>query len=506
MAARKQNAARESGSALLIAIFALLLISAVGIALLVSTGADSSLAGNYRNSTGGYYAAVAGLEEARGRLLQHNPDFIANTLPSFVPPPGGAPLDVHTVAYIINPASGESVNPTDPASPYYDKEYNSEFTWGLGGANVLTPLVQSVSPAPLASPPLPGPAYKWVRINPVTEGALQLDVDGLHANDQLSPLYYNGTGLSRSTTGAEVLEISALAVMPDKTTKLLQYVVGAFVVSPDTSTAAAGPLGFPAGLTLLGSNVQYTGPGNGNFFMRGNDQCPGSNTMVPAIGFANNGDAVGSSLANILSGATPGSNYQGAPAQNPGPPPTPSNQSIGDVTSSIQPAWLTPSGLDAVVQSITNNADVVINGNATGSTLSSQASGMSPSSPMTIVVNGDLDLSAWHNTGYGLLLVTGTLNYDPDATWEGLVLVIGQGNFVSTKHGTGGIDGAVVVAKTRDASGNLLPSLGAASFSQTGSGANSGRGINYNSCWIGGAYGAQGPLTYKVLSFREITQ
>jgi len=122
------------------------------------------------------------------------------------------------------------------------------------------------------------------------------------------------------------------------------------------------------------------------------------------------------------------------------------------------------------------------------------------------VVNGDLDLSAWPNTGYGLLLVTGTLNYDPDATWEGLVLVIGQGNFVSTKHGTGGIDGAVVVAKTRDASGNLLPSLGAASFSQTGSGANSGRGINYNSCWIGGPYGAQGPLTYKVLSFREITQ
>src|SRR5271166_3631061 len=70
---------REAGSALLIAIFALLLISVVGIALLVSTGTDSALAGNYRTSTAAYYAGVAGLEEARGRLLWRNPDFINKT-------------------------------------------------------------------------------------------------------------------------------------------------------------------------------------------------------------------------------------------------------------------------------------------------------------------------------------------------------------------------------------------------------------------------------------------
>ena len=92
-------------------------------------------------------------------------------------------------------------------------------------------------------------------------------------------------------------------------------------------------------------------------------------------------------------------------------------------------------------------------------------------------MNGDLDLNAWHNTGYGLLVVTGNLKYDPDASWQGVILVIGQGNFVSTKNGTGEIDGAVFIAKTRDASGNLLPDsagLGAASFSQTGSGAPGG--------------------------------
>jgi len=133
---------------------------------------------------------------------------------------------------------------------------------------------------------------------------------------------------------------------------------------------------------------------------------------------------------------------------------------------------------------------------------------MNALNPVTVVINGDLDLNAWHHTGYGLLLVTGTLFYDPDATWEGIVLVIGKGNFVSIKSGVGSIDGAVFLAQTRDASGALLTNLGAASFSQTG-GANSGRGISYNSCWIHGtgtAPGAQGPLNYKIISFREVTQ
>jgi hypothetical protein len=123
---------------------------------------------------------------------------------------------------------------------------------------------------------------------------------------------------------------------------------------------------------------------------------------------------------------------------------------------------------------------------------------------MTIVVNGNLNLSGWHNSGYGLLLVTGTLYYDPDASWNGIVLVVGQGIFSSSKNGTGGFNGAVFVAQTRDSGGNLLSgtSLGPAFFgSQTSYGSTPGFGINYSSCMV---QSAQGPLTYKVLSFHEI--
>ncbi len=71
---------------------------------------------------------------------------------------------------------------------------------------------------------------------------------------------------------------------------------------------------------------------------------------------------------------------------------------------------------------------------------------------MTIVINGDLDLTSWHNAGYGLLLVTGNLIYDPDASWYGIVLVIGKGNFTGSHGGTGRIEGAMFVAQTRDPS------------------------------------------------------
>ena len=129
---------------------------------------------------------------------------------------------------------------------------------------------------------------------------------------------------------------------------------------------------------------------------------------------------------------------------------------------------MTPTGLDAISQNIIKNADVVIQGNATGNDILAQAPTMSAANPMIIAVNGNVDLNSWYSTGYGLLLVTGTFTYSPTASWKGLVLVIGQGAFVSTASGTGEIDGAVFVAKTRDASNVLLSSLGASSFSGQG--------------------------------------
>jgi len=122
---------------------------------------------------------------------------------------------------------------------------------------------------------------------------------------------------------------------------------------------------------------------------------------------------------------------------------------------------------------------------------------------MTVVVNGNLNVTSWGGTGYGLLLVIGTFTYDPSTTWNGIILVIGQGQINNTDHGQyQQIDGAVFVAKTRDAGGNLLGGkIGGASVSFDPP--MQGNGIRYSSCWIKNAQPTSG---YKILSFHEIAQ
>lgn len=476
---RQFGKSRQQGAALLIAIFALLLISVVAIALIVSSGTDSALASNYRSSGTAYYAALAGLEEGRGRLLWKNPAFLNNTVANFVPSTGST-LDVHQVLYIINPVGGESIVPTDPSNPYADTEYGTEYDWGLAGATVQ-PFVNSVSP----TGPDPGPTFKWVRITPVTEHSMgDVDVDAQNANDHLTPLFYDGTGLNRTSTGNQALEVTAFAVLPNGTRKMLQYVAGPLAVS----------IPFPAALTMLGStgnNVQFTGPGNSTFYVNGNDQyvvgvCAPSASPVYAIGYANGSDASGIN-------ASP-------PAQFPGFGGSSTVPSVGPV--SLPASLQTISGLNSLVQNVISGADATFTPTPPSTSIfgSQLPTTMSAANPMAIVVNGDLDLTSWHGVGYGLLLVTGTLTYDPDATWYGIVLLVGKGNFVSTKAGTNQINGAMLIAKTVDNSGNPLASFGPASFSQTG-GNPSGYGVYYSSCNI---KAAQQPLTYKVMSFREI--
>src|SRR5690348_11142040 len=124
----------EAGIALLIAIFVLLLISVVAIALIVSAGTETALAGNYRSSTSVYYAASAGLEEVRARLRSNNPNSFKNTGPAgFLP----NPFLVCSPSYILNPAAGETVAPwtsgSTSSSPYFDNEFVQELGGICGG-------------------------------------------------------------------------------------------------------------------------------------------------------------------------------------------------------------------------------------------------------------------------------------------------------------------------------------------------------------------------------------
>ena len=485
----KSRFKRERGIALLISIFVLLLVCVVGIAMVVASGTESSLTGNYQSSTAVYYAAVAGLEEGRGRLLVQNPDYVNNAVPGFIP---AGPMPIGKILYIVN---GGGVNPLDSANPasFPDLEYDQEFgglpvTLATANANGTVYATSSVS----AVAGLPGPLYKWVRINAVTEQAIHLDVDG-GGLDSSTPLYYDGSHLNRTSTGAQAFEVTALAAYPNGSEKILQYVTAA--------PASSLNLNLPAAVVLSGNNVQFFGPTYNSFVVSGQDNISVNGCSpspgVSGIGYTNNGD---SSYSNIIAPATNvvanKANYNGIDATLP---------DVKFVGSTLSSNLQTISGLNSLVQTVTQNASVVVTDPPAPTNLATIApAGMSASNPAIIVVNGDLTLDSSSSfEGYGILLVTGQLNYDPHTTWNGLVLVIGKGVMNTTGFYPGKINGGVLIAKTVDDAGNPLLSLGASKFFFQAPNTDASLGVRYSSCWINAV---QLHLVYKVLSFREIPQ
>lgn len=459
----KQIAGRESGVALLISLFALLLICVVGVALIMASSTDTALTGNYHSATSVYYAALAGLEEGRGRLLPKSPDYLT---PAFVAPVGGI-LAPGEVRYILNPMPGETVAPWDLGTPttFPDTEYILEFGTNPPGG---PPTVPSVS----SSSGIQGPMYKWVRINAITapsERNASVNVDN-DTGGPATPILYNNTTLTISPPGAQALEITSLASTGNGSQRMLQYVVAPinYNLSP------------PAALTLLGSTATFTGPG-ASLTEDGTDTIAAPGCAPGGASVAGIGVAGGADLTNIT-----GQDVSPTPT-----PPAPPGASLVSVATNLQSV----AALETLAQTVENNADVFPPPGPQTQTVFPPS--MSATAPATVAVNGDLDLSTWTGTGYGVLLVTGTLTYNPSSTWNGLVLVIGLGNVVSTGSGGGGFFGAVLVAKTRDA-GGLLPNFGPASWVASG-----GATIKYSSCWVNLA---QPPISYKILSFREIPQ
>jgi hypothetical protein len=492
------NHRQEAGIALLISIFILLLISVVAIALIVASGTESSLAGNYRSATGVYYAALAGLEEGRGRLLPKNVNSFKNT---------GAPanfqlspLPIGFVNYVLNPGPTEAA--ANILTTYPDTEYDSEFGPGkLASATVTTTLSMWDSNPLKTSLNLPGPLYKWVRINAVSEQSLNnLDTYPYDGNFESTPVYYDGTHLTDvPSSNPQVLEITALAVLPNGSQKLLQYLT------------APAPITLPpflAALTLSGSSADgaafHAPASNSSYAVKGDDQdCSPipvlTGAKYRAIGVFTNTDK--NTVINGIPISPPSvrTSYTGL---NPAP-------DVELISGSFPASMQTPSQLDALAQAIAQNADVTIPPGpityplptVTGSALTSL--GMSSSNLLTVVINGNLDISNWSNDGYGLLVVIGKFTYDPDTTWDGIILVVGQGQVDGSHAQNKQINGAMFVAKTRDPAGNLLPgpNLGGASVQFADS--MQGYGVRYSNCWI---QKAQPTGSYKILSFHEISQ
>src|SRR5579864_7142608 len=114
----------ERGIALLIVLFALLLLSVVGLGMMYSTNMETAINGNYRDKQGAFYAALAGLQEGRERIRNQSASGTAVysvTPPSLLPSTSG-----QNVIYIVSNASTVKPYLYSSTNPYFDTELCQE--------------------------------------------------------------------------------------------------------------------------------------------------------------------------------------------------------------------------------------------------------------------------------------------------------------------------------------------------------------------------------------------
>jgi len=194
MKARTRNP--EGGLALFFAIFALLLLAAIGAALMFMASTETSINSNYRQEQVAYFAAKAGVEEARARMMASDPSSLAcanQPSPCAAPVVGDAnhPLfdtaqvmapgtvfpNARMIYYITNPGAGPAIQPWNSQDPYTDDELCHDGYVLLGQQAVAPDIRCTAADLPATSyvaytSTLPfsntsgAVAYKWVRIAP----------------------------------------------------------------------------------------------------------------------------------------------------------------------------------------------------------------------------------------------------------------------------------------------------------------------------------------------------
>jgi hypothetical protein len=198
----------EAGVALVMALLALMVLSAIAAALVYSSNTESQVNFNYKSEQVAYFAAKAGLEEARDRMMLNLAGnyYFANMSPN--PLPLAVPTSsTHQILYILNEGGkAGSVAPWDSTNAYFDDELcHDGYSLGVSGTVPLPDVHCDPSLTPTGTGwytttpsqlPFNGSAgalsYKWVRVSLKLGGSVQsFGVNG--TTGLTSPVCWNGT-------------------------------------------------------------------------------------------------------------------------------------------------------------------------------------------------------------------------------------------------------------------------------------------------------------------------
>ncbi len=535
----KKGQKKERGMALLIVLLALFLVSAIGMGMIYMSTTETSINANYRDTQQAFFAMRAGLEEGRDRMRTNAPSPL--TLPTVMPTSGSA----GSVVYITNPTGSETVTPQTSGTTYFDDEFchetfstvtpsltvpaNIATPCGSGGAVPASAVTTTASIAPYTGTSS-ALKYKWVRItlkqnntiynasvNSTAAPGGQVCWDAGNSREvvvtTLGPYTLCSQAQAAGKLVAPVYIITSLAITPQQSRRIGQYEVAAINITPP-----------PAGLGMTGAGaVIPNAPNSANFFIDGTDHGVGAaSNQYPSSGVPTchatqlaspapaieTGDATGQ---NTIGQALPRpANYTGAapvntfsPAISPVPSVVDGGSDVAGATGNLGGLWSNPGQLNNLIAALAAGADnqltcgiggVLPTGVSTASAGCSVGTYGTDAAPQITYVNGDYNLTG----GSGVLIVTGTLGATGRSSFNGLVLVIGQGIFSESGGGNGQFNGSLFLANTNSHTSpfSQLSTLGPSSFAWNGGGTN---GIQYNSCWAN----IENDLHYQVVSSRE---
>jgi hypothetical protein len=305
-----------------------------------------------------------------------------------------------------------------------------------------------------------------------------------------------GTGAAATATTAAgtyfapIYLITALGYSP----------AGARAMVQIEAAPAIRALNMPGALTLAGPQPIFGAPNSNNFMIDGTDHPTGyvdthgnataptpagcastTSPPHPSIGVYDdpNSPTSPSSVSTVLTDIPSNRLSTNYPGLNASP-------DVQNVYGALGDQGTTPSGMDSIVSAVSAlPGATVYTGNQTDSSVNlGSSNGATPPviSNAIDVVYGDVTFNG-NTNGYGILVVTGTLTFRGNMSWNGIVLVIGKGNLVFSGGGSGTINGSVLVAKTKDSSGNELTDLGVPTMDWSGGG---GNGIYYDHCYSDG--------------------
>ena len=437
---RKQRS--EGGYTLLVSVVLLLLLTSIVGTIVIRATSENRTSAAYLDLAQSQYSAFSGLEEVRGRLLPSGGSGAIS--------PGNIPGTIGQVLYITNSKPGDTVEPNNASSIYYDKELLQEFP--QGATAILLP---SNNPFAQTSSDL---SYKWVRVTLKTEFSSKQDLDQDGNLDAATPIVYDGKNQYLSTqiaNGMPVYTITALSVQPSGERRLLQY---------DVSNR---PPVTPAATVTSWSDVQLSG----DLVVNGTQGCTTGPNVYGVMG-----------AGNYL--------QQGGATVN------------GSPTGHLAPASLSPPTPASLVSQYASIAVPILAANPSGVTYSSTnqtytgsfvAFGSLPVFPPTAsnpavpaFVYADHSLSIDSGSGAGVLLVQGDLSITGGFTYYGLIVATGNVSIQGNSSNPLRIRGAVLQGGT---------------FTASSTGASVGLRLRFDSCALASAT-TLFPKT--VLGFREL--